>query len=309
MPMRQEKGIDVIMNIGSFFSGYWVGYRTLKEEQFLPKGEYFRIIKPTFRYWYADPILSMINEKSYIFMEQYDRFEGKGKIAASEIKNGRAVRPKTILSEPWHLSFPNVFKYQNDYYMLPECSEIGKICIYKMHTPDKWIMIKQYNIENCVDTSLIVKDDIVFLLTSEEFVQDKLKTRLRLFKIDNFPYSEPIDCTYKAIGEKNFDYSSRNGGNIFEENGELYRVGQNSLPDFYGKSTSVYKINGLSENCYKESFFREMTIDDMKYKNRKLIPYGTHTYSRNQEYEAVDFMGVISPFSLLSKIIYKKLYH
>ena len=116
----------------------------------------YRWLRPTFRCWYADPMVRHIRGKYYVFTGQFDLDEGKGKIAVSEIRNGKIGTPKTILDEPFHLSFPNVFAFGQDYYMVPECSASHAIRIYKMGgSVEHWEEILSIPVDNCVDTAVL----------------------------------------------------------------------------------------------------------------------------------------------------------
>ena len=35
-----------------------------------------------------------------------------------------------IINEPFHMSFPNVFKFENEFYMMPENSESNQLRLY-----------------------------------------------------------------------------------------------------------------------------------------------------------------------------------
>ena len=141
--------------------GYAVGVRKTEglplEKMSMKK---YRWLRPTFRYWYADPMVRHIRGKYYVFTEQFDLDEGKGKIAVSEIRNGKIGTPKTILDEPFHLSFPNVFAFGQDYYMVPECSASHAIRIYKMGgSVEHWKEILSIPVDNCVDTAVLQQEN------------------------------------------------------------------------------------------------------------------------------------------------------
>ena len=99
----------------------------------------FTIIKNSFRYWRADPFLFEHNGETYVFAELFDRLKAKGKIGAAKIKNGKCGKFKICLDLPWHLSYPCVYKKNNEIYMVPECARSGKITVYKSKNfPYEW---------------------------------------------------------------------------------------------------------------------------------------------------------------------------
>lgn len=56
-------------------SAYCVGYRCGSNDLWKECISEFNIVKPSFRYWYADPIPVCINNKTYVFVEKYDRLK------------------------------------------------------------------------------------------------------------------------------------------------------------------------------------------------------------------------------------------
>lgn len=158
--------------------------------------EKYRWLRPTFRYWYADPMVRHIRGKYYVFTEQFDLDEGKGKIAVSEIRNGKIGTPKTILDEPFHLSFPNVFAFGQDYYMVPECSASHAIRIYKMGgSVEHWEEILSIPVDNCVDTAVLQQENGLYLISSELEKGNALKARKLVIHLPDFPRGAPCVLT------------------------------------------------------------------------------------------------------------------
>ena len=96
--------------------GYAVGVRKtegLPLEKMSTKK--YRWLRPTFRYWYADPMVRHIRGKYYVFTEQFDLDEGKGKMAVSEIRNGKIMR---CLSRRVHQKMQNRFKFGLDFVLI-----------------------------------------------------------------------------------------------------------------------------------------------------------------------------------------------
>ena len=49
---------------------------------------------------------------------------------------------QVVLDEPFHLSYPYVFKWKNDYYMLPESRQAKSVRLYKaVDFPTKWSFV------------------------------------------------------------------------------------------------------------------------------------------------------------------------
>lgn len=274
-------------------SAYCIAFRSIKNQRPLYQGDVssaeFKLILPSVRYWYADPFVVTINGVDHIFAEQYDRVKKIGRIAVVKINAGKITKPKTIIKESFHLSFPNVFCVNGKYYMIPESVASNQIRVYKMgQNVYEWELCNAYSIPNLVDTAVWVNDD-VYLLSCEEKKGDVLQDKLRLFKINNFPDGSIVDKT-ELLSEKGYSYENRNGGNIIPSGERIYRVGQNSLPDFYGKSISLYSIQFYdSRICFKN--IKTINSEDIVFQNNKknhVVIRGVHTYNINENYEVID---------------------
>lgn len=81
--------------------------------------------------WYADPILQEYQGEIVLFMEQFDLKLNRGAIACSTLKDGIFSDPVTIIKEPFHMSFPVTFLWNEQMYMIPETSEDNSVCLYE----------------------------------------------------------------------------------------------------------------------------------------------------------------------------------
>ena len=73
--------------------------------------------------WYADPLLYTRDGSRYLFCEAFDLAAGRGDIAVIPLSgDGTFGTPQTVLSTGSHLSFPMVFDWNGDTWMLPESS-------------------------------------------------------------------------------------------------------------------------------------------------------------------------------------------
>ena len=79
----------------------------------------------------ADPFVVSKNGKDFCFVEDFDLQTQKGKIAVYELASGGGTLIGTVLDEPFHMSFPYIFEFDQELYMCPETSENRDIRIYK----------------------------------------------------------------------------------------------------------------------------------------------------------------------------------
>ena len=139
----------------------------------------YKYILPNFRFWYADPMPVQINNRVYIFMEAYDKIDMKGKVAVSEVHGDVATAPVVIIDEPFHMSFPNVFRWNGKYYMIPETCATNQIRIYRMGDNVFDWKLEGFigtNDKCIVDTAVIANDENkLILVTGEIDPKDRYK--------------------------------------------------------------------------------------------------------------------------------------
>lgn len=159
-----------------------------KNDKFLwEKGgtsEKFTVLSNTIRYWAADPFIITFDDKDYLFFEMFDRLKGKGVIGYREINGGKISRMKIAYKAEYHLSFPFIFHYNNDVYMMPEYSEGKELFLLKAtHFPDKWEKVESWmNEKRLVDSILLSYQGNIFLLTQElesGYSSDKLSLYIK----------------------------------------------------------------------------------------------------------------------------------
>lgn len=267
---------------------YAIGMRSLKSND-----EKFSLcVMPSVRYWYADPVVYEWNGKTYLFAEQYDRFLKHGHIAVFEVteENGeiRCSKPRRIITEKFHLSFPLVFKYADAYYMIPESCEDNSLLVYKMGVSVyDWSLVRRIQMKNSVDTVPVVDGTRVYLINTIEHPTKKLYGKQMVYAMDSFPDGD-VNLVEEA-GE--YSLIRRNGGPVFYDNADMIRVCQNCTESFYGRSVSFYKILSCTmEDGYSDRFLKTVEPEDLKWRTiyKTLTITGTHTYCKTQKYEAVD---------------------
>ena len=89
---------------------------------------------------YADPFLFRRDGRTFLFLEEIRHPGRKGTIAYTELDAaGNWQEPQTILSADYHLSYPFVFEWEGDVYLLPESSAHRTLELYRaVEFPGKW---------------------------------------------------------------------------------------------------------------------------------------------------------------------------
>ncbi len=213
---------------------------------------YKRIVPPKDRLW-ADPHVIHRNGNYYIFLEEKLFETDKGNISLIVMdEKGHYGAPMRIIEKPYHLSYPFVFEWKGEHYLIPESGDDRTIQLYKcVGFPDKWEF--QHNLmENieAADTTLFYHRQKWWLFTSiKEHDGYPNWDELFLFYSDNLlskkwtphPLNPIISDVRKA----------RPAGKIFQRNGDIYRPSQNSSKR-YGYGLKFNQIVKLSETEYEE---------------------------------------------------------
>ncbi len=88
----------------------------------------------------ADPFLVRHNDRWFLFFELFNRKTKRGEIAvAASVDLCSWSYSGIVLAEPFHLSFPFVFRVGATYYMMPESRQSGAIRLYSTSSfPSGW---------------------------------------------------------------------------------------------------------------------------------------------------------------------------
>ena len=223
-----------------------------KSRDFKSLEKFDKIIPPKDRFW-TDPHIFFKNNIYYIFFEEYFYKNKKGHISLIKMdEKGNYSNPTKILEEPFHLSYPFIFEYQGELYMVPETHSKKTIQTYRCTKfPEKWefhkILFK--NID-AVDSTIFFHDDKWWMFTGIASNGNLNWDHLCLF------YSEdPLSCNWIPHLKNPITSDKRNSrpaGGIFINNGSLFRPAQNSSDEEYGKGIVINQIELLNEREYLE---------------------------------------------------------
>lgn len=91
-------------------------------------------------HFYADPFLFEHEGREYLFVEDFDHRVGRAHISVVEMgEDGPQGRPRPVLRDEGHLSYPFVLEHHGQIWMIPETSGASRIEIYRAtRFPDLW---------------------------------------------------------------------------------------------------------------------------------------------------------------------------
>jgi hypothetical protein len=210
----------------------------------------------------ADPFMLKEKEAWYMFFEVWNWQTKKGEIACATSDDGmKWTYQQIVLAESFHLSYPHVIEWMNDYYLIPESQHSGSIRLYKASEfPWRWsfvgTLLSQPRSEaNFVDPSIVRHDDQWWLFTKSN--PSSTPDMLRLYYADNLlgPWHEheknPIVEGHNPI--------ARPAGRFVPYNGKIIRYAQQGYP-VYGTQVRAYEITELTTKTYHEQEAAESPI-------------------------------------------------
>ncbi|KAK9282696.1 hypothetical protein L1049_010916 [Liquidambar formosana] len=202
----------------------------------------------------ADPFLYVQGDTLYLFYETKNSITLQGDIGvAKSIDKGATWQQLGIaLDEDWHLSYPYVFKYLGQIYMMPESSQKGELRLYRaLNFPLQWTLDKIIMKKPLVDSVIINHDGKYWLFGSDHSGFGTKKNG----QLEIWYGSSPLGPwkPHKKNPIYNIDKSlgARNGGRPFVYNGNLYRVGQD-CGETYGRRVRTFKVEVLNKDEFKE---------------------------------------------------------
>ena len=268
-----------------FFKEEWnIAFRRKNEHLIFDEyGDTFIVLPNSIRYWAADPFIFTDCEVTYIFFEMYDRFKGKGLIGYRKLNDGKVSKMKIAYESDTHLSFPQIYKEKNDYFMLVENCEGKKSPVLKARSfPNKWEEVYNYmNDSRLVDSSFIKYKGQTYLFTQNLYDSYQFNL-LEIYKLENgllVPHEKnPIVNSYDT---------ARLAGSLFYYQDKLIRVAQDCSEE-YGKNISFFSVKELSKESYDEELLCRKTLDDFPIKQNKKNYCGVHTYNQDERYEVID---------------------
>jgi hypothetical protein len=239
---------------------------------------------------YADPFIVTEGEQIYLLAEHLRFRENRGEIIAC--KNLIDDHPKfeTILKQNHHLSFPSLFREGNRFLFVPEQASGSSPTLYEWdRTHGRAIKIRTL-IENiaAIDPVLFFHNDRWWLFFTSG--RDSSRTTLECWHAENLE-SEFVPHRLNPL--KKDIHAGRAAGRPFYDEGRLLRPTQNGANQ-YGGSISLFRIDALSPDEFKETFFSEIRPFDPHYKD------GLHQISIAPPWLVID--GCKNQFYLFASI-------
>lgn len=213
-------------------------------------GPFETLLPPADRYW-ADPFPIRVGNDCYIFHEELLFSSGKGSIVMSVVDGaGKAAAPVPILEKEYHLSYPFVFRWDGDLFMIPQTGS-SRIELYRcVNFPSQW------RLERVLLAGFTASDPTPAYLDGRWWLFANVPAygatwthdELHLFHADS-----PLGpwAPHRNNPIKSDVRSARPAGRIFERDGQAYRPAQD-CSQRYGYAVSINRILQLNPDAYEE---------------------------------------------------------
>jgi len=239
----------------------------------------FRWLESPRGHFWADPFLLEYNGTTWLFFEDYRYREKRGIIGVAPIIDGGQLgEVRACLDLGNHVSYPCVFSYDGEVFMIPETVTTDNIQLHRaIRFPYEWKLEKVLYHTNAVDTTPWFDGARWWFFTTIS-EPDGCAVTSMIFSADTLTgqwISHPSNpfCTDVRF--------ARNAGAIVTSGGRLFRPSQN-CSERYGRNLSFNEILILNPEQYEERAVVEVLPDS----TRGFI--GGHTYNSSGAFEVTD---------------------
>ncbi|MBN8605883.1 MAG: hypothetical protein J0L81_03120 [Caulobacterales bacterium] len=227
----------------------------------------------------ADPLLFEHQGRAFLFVEDLDYADNKGRITAAEL-NDSAPQFEMALEEPHHLSYPFVFSQEDDVYLMPECVGARKQVIYRaIDFPSKWTHHSDIfdGMATC-DATIVEHGGRFWMFCTQPAPIGSSWDELSIYHSESplGPWRPHVLNPVKSDAR-----GSRPGGRMRVHNRRLFRPAQDCSAG-YGSKLAWYEVTELTP-----STFAEVRIETWSPETCGAFT-GLHTYDRAGDWEVID---------------------
>ena len=198
----------------------------------------------------ADPFMIRAGSRWYMFFEVMNADTNQGDIGLAISNDGFNWEYKQIvLDELFHLAYPCVFEFDDEYYMIPDSREANSVRLYKaVNFPTEWSFDRILLKGGYSDPSIFRYNGKWWIFAEANPVRGSNDT-LRLYYSNdlNEPFIEHPQSPI-VFGDANI---ARPGGRVLVVGNRIIRYAQDDYPR-YGNQVWAFEITELTTTSYKE---------------------------------------------------------
>jgi hypothetical protein len=267
--------------VGARRNVWWmaVGKRTERIERPQPR-DFKRIPQPP-GHFYADPMLYEQGGKHFLFFEDYSFGIGKACIRVGELdESGNLGNVREALSRPYHLSYPFVFRWRDNTYMIPESCENRTVELFRADSfPDRWIFEKTLLCDvSAVDATLYEHEGRLWMFLNIAAHGASTQDELNIFYAKDLHGPWIPHRLNPVVSDVT---SARPAGALFTDAGRLIRPSQDSSQG-YGYAINFNEVVRLTPDEYEERRVLRFTPEWLPGNK------GIHTFAMDSKFVVID---------------------
>ena len=198
----------------------------------------------------ADPFMLKVNGAWYMFFEVMNGDTGKGEIGLATSENGYFWQyQQIVLNEPFHLSYPYVFAWDAEYYMVPESWKSGGVNLYRANNfPTEWSYVTTLVKRPYIADSSLVYFEGYWWMFAETGVDFSFDTLCLYFA--RTLYGPWVEHPQSPVITNN-PHIARPAGRLLVVNNRVIRFAQDCAPK-YGMKVFAFEVEVLTPKLYSE---------------------------------------------------------
>ncbi len=190
----------------------------------------------------ADPFVLYRDGQFYMFFEVLNITSGRGEIAFATSADGRDwTYRQIVLREPFHLSYPQIFTWQDAVYMIPETRQAGEVRLYRTTGfPSGWEPVASLLRGPYADATLHHDGQLYWLFS--QYGLDELHLHFAESPIGPW-HQHPYSPLWPGNRRR-----TRPAGRLVQHRGSLLRFAQDGWPN-YGTALRAFRVDRL-DTCH-----------------------------------------------------------
>ena len=206
---------------------------------------------PADRFW-ADPMVWPAEGGGWwVFIEEVIYKEGRGTLKALRVQtDGSWAEPVSVMVRPWHLSYPFLFEWEGQLWMVPESGANRSVELYRsVNLPDHWEKVADIMTGiDMVDATLFEHEGRWWMLGNVTEPGADKHDELHAYYADSPLGPWQPHAANPVVADARF---ARPAGPLFMRDGKLLRPAQECVPE-YGHALSLRRIERLTPTEYIE---------------------------------------------------------
>jgi hypothetical protein len=232
--------------------------------------------------FHADPFVFEEAGQSWLFAEACPYATGKGVIVCAPLSAaGEAGAFRTVLEQPWHLSYPFVFRHGGEIWLVPESAAKGGLELHRAAAfPDRWVMERRlFEDQRLVDATFFEHDGRLWLFAGR--IGDHEGSSWDELFAWHAPGIEGPWEPHQRNPIKSDCRGARPGGRPLRLDGRLFRPAQR-CERAYGEALIWFEIVALTPDSFAE-------VEVARWRAREPGMSGPHSADLAGTIRAVDF--------------------